>query len=59
MSGVFICYVQGILVTLQSLFEPKVFDFLEWYNDKPTIAADSTGQIVSTLLTDDDTGLPL
>jgi hypothetical protein len=43
-------------VTLQSLFEPKTFGFLQWYNDKPTIEANSTGEIVSTLFTDAETG---
>lgn len=56
LSNVFICSVQAILVTLQSLFEPKTFGFLQWYNDKPTIEANSTGEIVSTLFTDAETG---
>jgi hypothetical protein len=53
------CRFQAMISTLKSLIAPAEFEFLQWYNDRPTIEADFTGNIVSTEELDEDSTLPL
>jgi hypothetical protein len=55
-----VCVLQAVMTVVEMLLShPDAFEELGWYADKPTIARNLSGQVVSTLFTEPGTTNPM